>query len=62
MGANIAFLLASRVGMLSISAAVAALYPGPTVILAWIILRERVTAPRVIGLALALAGVALIST
>ena len=62
MGANIAFLLASRIGMLSISAAVAALYPGPTVILAWIILRERVTAPRVIGLALALAGVALIST
>ncbi|HUI70077.1 MAG TPA: DMT family transporter [Spirochaetia bacterium] len=61
MGANIAFLLASRSGMLSISAAVAALYPGPTVILAWIVLRERVTAPRVIGLALALAGVALIS-
>lgn len=61
MGANIAFLLASRIGMLSISAAVAALYPGPTVILAWIILRERVTAPRVLGLALALAGVALIS-
>ncbi len=62
MGANIAFLLASRTGMLSISAAVAALYPGPTVILAWIILRERVTVSRVIGLALALAGVALIST
>ena len=61
MGANIAFLLAARTGMLSVSAAVAALYPGPTVILAWIILRERVTAPRVIGLAFALAGVALIS-
>ena len=61
MGANIAFLLASRSGMLSISAAVAALYPGPTVILAWILLKERVTAPRVVGLALALAGVALIS-
>jgi drug/metabolite transporter (DMT)-like permease len=61
MGANIAFLLASRVGMLSISAAVAALYPGPTVVLAWIILKERVTLPRAMGLALALAGVALIS-
>lgn len=61
MGANIAFLLASRSGMLSISAAVAALYPGPTVILAWILLKERVTAPRVVGLALALPGVALIS-
>jgi len=62
MGANIAFLLASRLGMLSISAAVAALYPGPTVVLAWIVLRERLSVPRVVGLALALAGVALIST
>jgi drug/metabolite transporter (DMT)-like permease len=61
MGANIAFLLASRTGMLSISAAVAALYPGPTVVLAWIVLRERITGLRVFGLALALAGVALIS-
>ena len=62
MGANIAFLLATRAGMLSISAAVAALYPAPTVILAWVILREKVTAARLVGLALALAGVALISS
>lgn len=61
MGANIAFLLASRAGMLSIAAAVAALYPGPTVLLAWIVLRERLTLPRITGLVLALAGVALIS-
>jgi len=61
MGANIAFLLASRAGMLSVAAAVAALYPGPTVLLARIVLRERLTALRIAGLALALAGVALIS-
>lgn len=61
MGANIAFLLASRTGMLSISAAVAAFYPGPTVVLAWIVFRERITGLRVLGLGLALAGVALIS-
>ncbi|MGA2481096.1 MAG: EamA family transporter [Spirochaetia bacterium] len=61
MGANIAFLLASRLGMLSIAAVVAALYPGPTVFLACIVFRERLTVPRVAGLALALAGVALIS-
>jgi drug/metabolite transporter (DMT)-like permease len=61
MGANIAFLLASRVGMLSITAVVTSLYPAPTVLLAWLIFRERLTAPRVAGLALALAGVALIS-
>jgi drug/metabolite transporter (DMT)-like permease len=61
MGANIAFLLASRTGMLSIAAAVAALYPGPTVLLARLVMHERITALRIAGLALALAGVALIS-
>ena len=61
MGANIAFLLASRADMLSIAAAVAALYPGPTVLLARIVLRERLTALRIVGLVLALAGLALIS-
>jgi drug/metabolite transporter (DMT)-like permease len=61
MGANIAFLFASRTGMLSVAAAVAALYPGPTVLLAWIVLRERLTPLRIAGLVLALVGVALIS-
>ncbi len=61
MGANVAFLLASRGGMLSIVAAVAALYPGPTVVLSHLFLRERLTLPRIAGLALALTGVALIS-
>ena len=61
MGANIAFLLASRAGMLSTVAVVASLYPGPTVLLAWLVLRERLTPTRVLGLVLALAGVALLS-
>ncbi len=61
MGANIAFLLATRAGMLSTVAVVASLYPGPTVLLAWLVLRERLTLTRVLGLMLALAGVALIS-
>jgi drug/metabolite transporter (DMT)-like permease len=61
MGANIAFLLATRAGMLSTVAVVASLYPGPTVLLAWLVLRERLTPIRVFGLLLALAGVALIS-
>jgi drug/metabolite transporter (DMT)-like permease len=61
MGANIAFLLASRAGMLSTVAVVSSLYPGPTVLLAWLVLRQRLTPLRVFGLILALAGVALIS-
>ena len=61
MGANVAFLLSSRIGMLTIAAVVASLYPGPTVILAMLVFRERLTARRVIGFALAVAGVALIS-
>jgi drug/metabolite transporter (DMT)-like permease len=61
MGANIAFLLASRRGMLSIVAVVTSLYPGPTVLLAWAVFREHMSAARVAGLALAVTGVALIS-
>ena len=61
MGANIAFLLASRIGMLSVVSVVTSLYPGPTVLLAWLVFRERMSVTRVVGLALAVTGVALIS-
>jgi drug/metabolite transporter (DMT)-like permease len=61
MLANIAFLLASRIGMLTIAAIVTSLYPGPTVLCAALVFRERLTLPRVLGLVLAVTGVALIS-
>ena len=61
MGANIAFLLAVRMGLLTVTAVITSLYPGPTVILAMIVFREKLTVPRALGLALALAGVACIS-
>jgi drug/metabolite transporter (DMT)-like permease len=61
MVANIAFLLACRSGMLTIVAVISSLYPGPTVLLAWLVLRERMSRLRVAGIMLALAGVALIS-
>jgi drug/metabolite transporter (DMT)-like permease len=61
MGANIAFLLASRTDMLTLVAVISSLYPAPTVVLAWIVMREKVTWPRAAGLALSLAGVALIA-
>ncbi len=61
MGANIAFLLASRRGLLSTAAVVTSLYPGPTVLLALVVFRERLGLSRAAGLVLALVGVALIS-
>ncbi len=61
MSANIAFLLASRMGLLTVAAVVTSLYPGPTVLLALLFFREKLGFLRAAGLALALAGVALIS-
>ena len=61
MGANIMFLLASRIGLLTVVAVVTSLYPGPTVVLALLVFRERMGAARIAGLVLALVGVALIS-
>ena len=61
MGANIAFLLATRIGLLSLAAVVTSLYPAPTVLLAMLVFRERLTVPRAVGLAIACAGVAFIS-
>ena len=61
MSANILFLLASQAGLLSLVAVIASLFPAPTVILARIFLRQRLPPTRWAGLALALAGVALIS-
>ena len=61
MSANVAFLLASRSGLLTVAAVITSLYPGPTVLLAWVFLRERLYPGRIAGIFLALAGVALLS-
>jgi len=61
MGANITFLLATRLGLLSVVSVISSLFPAPTVILARVFMKERIPARRIAGLGLALAGVALIS-
>jgi hypothetical protein len=61
MGANVLFLLASRIGLLAISGVVSSLYPAPTVILASLLDKQTISAVRVVGLILALAGVALMT-
>ena len=60
MGANIAFLLAARLGLLTVVTVISSLYPAPTVLLARIVSGERLTAGRIAGLAFALAAVACI--
>ncbi len=60
MGANIAFVLAARSGLLILVTVVAAMYPAPTVLLARLVLRQGLGPARAAGLALAIAGVALI--
>lgn len=60
--ANVVFVAAARHGLLSEVSVVSALYPGATVVLAWVLLGERVSRTQRAGLALALGGVALIAT
>ena len=61
MTSNALFLLASRSGDLSVVAPLASLYPVTTVILALIVDRERLRAIQVLGLALAVVALLLVS-
>jgi drug/metabolite transporter (DMT)-like permease len=59
--ANVAFLLATRHGLLSLSAVITALYPAGTVLLAVLILKEHTGRIQRAGLALAAAAVVLLT-
>ncbi|MGQ0831631.1 MAG: EamA family transporter [Microthrixaceae bacterium] len=54
VGANVLYLLAIREGLLSVVSALSSLYPVSTVILAWIVLRERFAPLQRVGLAVAI--------
>jgi len=60
--ANIATLLALQSSLLSLAGVLISLYPAATVLLAIILLRERVTAWQSVGMVLALASVAMIAS
>lgn len=60
--ANALFALASREGLLAIVSVLGSLYPVPTVVLAHRILGERVSRTQRLGVAVALAGVAMVAS
>lgn len=60
-GGNICYVLATRAGLFGLAIVLTSLYPGVTVLLARLLLAERMRWPQRAGLALAAAGIALVT-
>ena len=58
---NIFFILSAQTGRSDIAALIGSLYPGATVALAWLVLKEKISASQMAGIVLALTAIVLIS-
>jgi drug/metabolite transporter (DMT)-like permease len=61
MVGNLAFILATQAGALAVAVVLASLYPVVTILLAIVVLGERVTRSHAVGIAAAVAAIALIA-
>ena len=62
VAANLLYLAASRAGLLSLVAVITSMYPAGTILLARVVLGERLHPRQLVGLAAAVAGITLIAT
>ncbi len=58
---NASYALSARMGRLDVAAVLGSLYPGATVLLAWVFLKERISRVQTIGILLALGAIVMLT-
>ena len=61
IGGNTFYILAGQAGRMDVAAVLGSLYPGMTVILAWLLLKEKITRLQLAGILAALAAIVLLT-